>query len=31
MSLEFNRASEAIEVGYAEAKRRLTMLPMKGE
>ncbi|RKX25286.1 MAG: patatin [Candidatus Zixiibacteriota bacterium] len=29
--LEFNRASEAIEVGYAEAKRRLTMLPMKGE
>jgi|GEM_PF-4203067 len=31
MSLEFDRASEAIAEGYAEAKRRLAMLPMKGE
>lgn len=29
--LEFNRASEAIAEGYAEAKRQLAMLTMKGE
>ncbi|RKX26750.1 MAG: patatin [Candidatus Zixiibacteriota bacterium] len=29
--LEFNRAGEAIAEGYAETKRQLTMLPMKGE
>jgi len=28
--LEFNRAGEAIAEGYAEAKRRLSMLPKKG-
>ena len=29
--LEFNRASEAIAEGYDETKRRLAMLPIKGE
>ncbi len=31
MSLEFDMSSETIAEGYDETKRRLTMLPMKGE